>query len=246
MRLPKDIHVVISFCQFIYIPSIFSISDNRILCIYNYPIYEEVSLSSHDLILDEKKISRALTRIAHEILEHNSGAESLVIVGILTRGAPLAKRIATTIEELEGVKVPVGLMDIGLYRDDVLSSLDQPIVQRTEMLFDIVDRNVILIDDVLFTGRTIRAALDQIIDFGRPRTIQLAVLVDRGHRELPIKADYVGANIPTRREDRVVLEIKEKEGTDQVYVIRGKKKSRTTSKKKATKTKKKIGKGGSK
>jgi pyrimidine operon attenuation protein/uracil phosphoribosyltransferase len=174
-----------------------------------------------DTILDKKKISRALTRIAHEILERNSGAETIVIVGILTRGAHLAQRIAGIIEGLEGVKVPVGLMDIGLYRDDVHSKLDQPIVQRTDILFPIVDRNVILIDDVLFTGRTVRAALDQIIDFGRPRTIQLAVLVDRGHRELPIRADYVGINIPTSKTDRVVLEVLEKDGTDQVYVIRG-------------------------
>jgi pyrimidine operon attenuation protein/uracil phosphoribosyltransferase len=174
-----------------------------------------------DTILDKKKISRALTRIAHEILERNSGAETIVIVGILTRGAHLAQRIAGIIEGLEGVKVPVGLMDIGLYRDDVHSKLDQPIVQRTDILFPIVDRNVILIDDVLFTGRTVRAALDQIIDFGRPRTIQLAVLIDRGHRELPIRADYVGINIPTSKTDRVVLEVLEKDGTDQVYVIRG-------------------------
>ena len=173
-----------------------------------------------DAILDEKKISRALTRIAHEILERNSGAETLVIIGILTRGAHLAQRIAGIIEGLEGVKVPVGLMDIGLYRDDVHSKLDQPIVQRTDILFPVVDRNVILVDDVLFTGRTIRAALDQIIDFGRPRTIQLAALVDRGHRELPIRADYVGINIPTSKTDRVVLEVIEKEGTDRVYVIR--------------------------
>ncbi len=173
-----------------------------------------------DIILDEKKISRALARIAHEILEHNSGAETLVIIGILTRGAYLAQRIARIIEDLEGVKVPVGLMDIGLYRDDVHSKLDQPIVQRTEILFPVVDRNVILVDDVLFTGRTVRAALDQIIDFGRPRTIQLAVLVDRGHRELPIKADYVGINIPTAKTDQVVLEVKEKDGVDRLSIIR--------------------------
>ena len=173
-----------------------------------------------EMILDEKKISRALTRIAHEILEQNSGAETLAIIGILTRGAYLAKRIARTIESLEGVKVPVGLMDIGLYRDDVHSKLDQPIVQRTEILFPVVERNVILVDDVLFTGRTVRAALDQIIDFGRPRTIQLAVLVDRGHRELPIKADYVGINMPTAKTDRVVLEVQEKDGVDRLSIIR--------------------------
>ncbi len=173
-----------------------------------------------DMLLDETKIQRALTRIAHEILEHNAGAESLAIIGILTRGAHLAKRIAAIIEKLESVKVPVGLMDISLYRDDVRSKHDQPIVQRTDILFDVAGRNIILVDDVLFTGRTIRAALDQIIDFGRPKTIQLAVLVDRGHRELPIKADYVGINIPTAKTDQVVLEVKEKEGADRVFVIK--------------------------
>ncbi len=172
------------------------------------------------LILNEKKIKRALTRVAHEILEQNPDADSLVFIGIITRGAILARRVADIIKELEGVEVPVGLMDIGLYRDDVHSSLDQPVVQRTDILFSIVKRNVILIDDVLFTGRTVRAALDQIVDFGRPKTIQLAVLVDRGHRELPIKADYVGVNIPTAKEDKVVLEVTEKEGQDQVYVLR--------------------------
>ncbi len=174
-----------------------------------------------DIVLSDKKMHRAITRIAHEILERNSGPESVVIIGILTRGAHLARRIAAVIEEIEGVKVPVGLMDIGLYRDDVHSKLDQPVVQRTDILFEVRDRNVIIIDDVLYTGRTVRAALDQIIDFGRPRTIQLAVLVDRGHRELPIKADYVGANVPTAKGDRVVVQLDEKDGVDQVFIERG-------------------------
>ncbi len=174
-----------------------------------------------EVILDDKKISRALTRIAHEILEHNAGADSIVIIGVITRGAYLAQRIANIIERIEGVSVPVGLMDIGLYRDDVHSKLDQPIVQRTEILFSVVDRNVVLVDDVLFSGRTVRAALDQIIDFGRPRTIQLAVLVDRGHRELPIRADYVGINVPTAQADQVVLEMAEKDGVDRLSVARG-------------------------
>lgn len=172
------------------------------------------------ILMDEKKIKRALTRIAHEILEKNPDFESLVIIGIITRGAFLAKRIAAIIKELEGIDVPVGLMDINLYRDDVHSNLDQPVVERTDILFDIVDKNVILIDDVLFTGRTIRAALNQIVDFGRPRTIQLAVLIDRGFREYPIKADYVGVNIPTAKEDKVLLHVKEKEKSDKVSVIR--------------------------
>lgn len=195
---------------------------------------------NNDVILDEAKINRALTRIAHEILEHNSGAETVAIVGILTRGAHLAKRIAAIIEKLEGVRVPVGLMDISLYRDDVHSKLDQPVVQRTDILFEVSNRNIVLVDDVLFTGRTIRAALDQIIDFGRPKTIQLAVLIDRGHRELPIKADYVGVNIPTAKSDQVVLEVKEKEGTDRVYVVKnGKKAAKPT--RPSARTKKKGG-----
>ncbi len=174
-----------------------------------------------DVILDKKKINRALTRIAHEILEQNPDPKSLVVIGIITRGAHLARRIAAIIEELEGVEIPVGLMDIGLYRDDVHSKLDQPVVERTEILFDVVNRNVILVDDVLFTGRTVRAALDQIVDFGRPRTIQLAVLIDRGHRELPIKADFVGVNIPTAKDDQVILHTVEREGIDEVLIQKG-------------------------
>lgn len=191
-------------------------------------------------LMDEKKIKRALTRIAHEILEKNPDFKSLVFIGVITRGAILAKRIAKIIEDLEGISIPVGTMDIGLYRDDVHSSLDQPIVERTDILFDVVDRNVILIDDVLFTGRTVRAALNQIIDFGRPKTIQLAVLIDRGFREYPIKADFVGVNIPTAREDKVVLNVSEKDNEEKVYVIRGEK-----AKKEKTADKKKV-KGGKK
>lgn len=174
-----------------------------------------------EIILDEKKMKRAITRLTHEILEHNTDPKSLAIIGIVTRGAHLAKRIAALIKELEDIEVPVGLMDISLYRDDVHSKLDQPIVQATEILFELCDRNVILVDDVLYTGRTIRAALSQIVDFGRPSTVQLAELVDRGHRELPIKADFVGVNIPTARDDRVVVEVKEKDGRDLVYVEKG-------------------------
>jgi len=190
--------------------------------------------TDNELILNDKKIDRALTRIAHEILERNLGADNLALIGIYTRGAHLARRIATIIKNLEGVDVPVGFMDISLYRDDVHSKLDQPIVQRTDILFGIVDKNLVFVDDVLFTGRTIRSALAQIVDFGRPKTIQLAVLIDRGHRELPIKADYVGANIPTAKEDRVVLNVVEKEGVDRVYIERvgqaspGKKSARKT------------------
>jgi len=174
-----------------------------------------------EILLDDKKINRAIARIAHEILERNSGAESLVLIGILTRGAYLAKRIAAQLKEIEGAKVPVGLLDINLYRDDVHSKLDQPIIQRTDILFDVVDRNIILVDDVLFTGRTIRAALDAIVDFGRPRSIQLAVLIDRGHRELPIRPDYVGKNIPTSRDDRVLVRLNEKDDREVVVAVKG-------------------------
>ncbi len=203
--------------------------------------------AKNKIILDAKKIDRALMRISHEILERNTDIESIAVVGILTRGAFLARRIADSISEMENVHIPVGLMDIGLYRDDVHSKLDQPVIQRTDILFEVKDKNIILIDDVLFTGRTIRAALNHIVDFGRPRTIQLAVLVDRGHRELPIKADYVGVNIPTSRADQVVLEVAEKEGTDRVYVIEGEEdapadEKPATKKKPAAKTAKKGGK----
>ncbi len=179
-----------------------------------------MSKAKVETLMDKKGIARAITRIAHEILERNSGAESLVMIGILTRGADLARRIADKINAIEKVDIPVGLMDINLYRDDVHSKLDQPIIQRTEVLFDIVDLNVVLVDDVLFTGRTIRAALDQIVDFGRPRSIQLAVLVDRGHRELPIRPDYVGKNIPTAREDKVLVRTLETDDEEKVVIER--------------------------
>jgi len=170
--------------------------------------------------MDAKTIGRALVRIAHEIVEKNKGAENMAVIGIKNRGAYLAERVAKLIEKIEGVQIPVGLMDITLYRDDVQTKLEQPLVQKTEILFDVVDKVIILVDDVLFTGRTIRAALDQIIDFGRPKRIQLAVLVDRGHRELPIRADYVGKNIPTAQEDRVKVKIEEVDGEDSVSIIK--------------------------
>ncbi|MGB2769031.1 MAG: bifunctional pyr operon transcriptional regulator/uracil phosphoribosyltransferase PyrR [Candidatus Zixiibacteriota bacterium] len=172
------------------------------------------------VVLDAKTIQRALVRIAHEIVEKNKGAENMAVIGIQNRGAHLAERVAKLIEQIEGVEVPLGLMDITLYRDDVQTKLDQPVVQKTDILFDVVDKTIILVDDVLYTGRTVRAALDQIIDFGRPRSIQFAVLVDRGHRELPIRADYVGKNIPTAKDDRVKLKIKEVDGEDSVSVVR--------------------------
>lgn len=172
------------------------------------------------LVMDAKTVERALIRIAHEIVEKNKGAENMAVIGIKNRGEYLAQRVARLIEKIEKVQIPVGLMDITLYRDDVQTKLQQPLVQKTEILFDVVDKVIILVDDVLFTGRTIRAALDQIIDFGRPKCIQLAVLVDRGHRELPIRADYVGKNIPTAKRELVKVKIKEVDGEDSVSIIK--------------------------
>ena len=181
------------------------------------------------LIMDRKTIARSLVRIAHEILERNRGPKRMAIIGIKTRGAYLAERIANIIESIEKVKLPVGLMDINLYRDDVQSKRDQPVIQKTEILFDVVDKIIILVDDVLFTGRTIRAALDQIIDFGRPKSIQLAVLVDRGHRELPIRADYSGKNIPTSSDELVKVKIKEVDGEDSVSIVQNQRREKRRS-----------------
>ncbi|MCK5124942.1 MAG: bifunctional pyr operon transcriptional regulator/uracil phosphoribosyltransferase PyrR [candidate division Zixibacteria bacterium] len=181
-------------------------------------------------IMDGRKMSRAITRVAHEILERNGGAESLVIIGILTRGAVLAGKLAKIIKDIEGEEVKVGLMDINLYRDDVNFNPDQPVVRATDILFDVNDKNLILVDDVLFTGRTIRAALSQIIDFGRPKTVQLAVMVDRGHRQLPIRADYVGKNIPTAFEDSVRVYFEENDDVDEVVLYPASDK-KTTAKK---------------
>ncbi len=190
-----------------------------------------------ETILNQKGMVRAITRIAHEILERNNGAETLAIVGIFTRGAEIAKRIAEKISQIEGIDIPVGFLDINLYRDDVHSKLDQPIIQRTEILFDIVDRNIILVDDVLFTGRTIRSALDALIDFGRPRSIQLAVLVDRGHRELPIRPDYVGKNIPTSKDDKVQVRLEEIDNEEVVIFEKSGLKKKPTKKESGKKSK---------
>lgn len=186
--------------------------------------------TSKNTIMDQRKMERAITRIAHEILEHNAGPESLVIVGIITGGADLAARLVTEIKQIEKVDIPLGLMDINLYRDDVNFKLDQPVVHRTDIMFDIDGKNLILVDDVLYTGRTVRAALSQIIDFGRPKSIQLAVLVDRGHRQLPIRADYVGQNIPTQFDDEVQVHFTKKHGVDEVVLIPVAKKVRNTGK----------------
>jgi len=171
-------------------------------------------------IMDAATVRRAVTRIGHEILERNSGAENLVLIGIKTRGAPLADRIAAIIEQLEKVKPHVGYLDITFYRDDFQTAFEQPVVQRTEILFNITGITVVLVDDVLYTGRTIRSALDALTDLGRPRAIQLAVLVDRGHRELPIRADFVGKNIPTARDEQVDVRLKEIDKVDSVVIER--------------------------
>jgi pyrimidine operon attenuation protein / uracil phosphoribosyltransferase len=168
-------------------------------------------------VMDEAAIGRAITRIAHEILERNHGAADIAIVGIHSRGDDLAQRLVKTIASIEGVTVPVGSLDITFYRDDIGLNL-QPELQSTDIPFAVDGQNVILVDDVLFTGRTIRGALDALMDYGRPATVQLAVLVDRGHRELPIKADYVGKNVPSSRAERVEVQLKESDGRDAVVI----------------------------
>jgi pyrimidine operon attenuation protein/uracil phosphoribosyltransferase len=170
-------------------------------------------------LIDEVGVARTVTRLAHEILEHNKGCESIVIVGIRTRGDFLARRIAERIKVIEGKEVKIGVLDITLYRDDFRTRLSQPEVKSTNIPFDVFDKHIILVDDVLYTGRTVRAALDALMDFGRPATIQLAVLVDRGHRELPLRADFVGKNIPTSIDEEIQVRIREVDGEDSVLLI---------------------------
>jgi len=170
------------------------------------------------VILDSGGIHRAILRIAHEILERNQGTKNLVLAGIRTRGVYLAERLQKQIRAIEDAEVPLGILDITLYRDDLEEIGPRPAVRDTKLPYDVTGKIVVLVDDVLYTGRTIRAALDAMIDFGRPRAIQLAVLVDRGHRELPVKADYVGKNIPTSRDEEVVVRLKENDGKDEVVV----------------------------
>jgi pyrimidine operon attenuation protein / uracil phosphoribosyltransferase len=174
---------------------------------------------STKVIMDSETIARAISRIAHEILERNKGAKELRIVGIRTRGIHIARRIADEIDELEGIKPPLGTLDITLYRDDFRRRGDVPRVQKTEIPFSVEDKNVILVDDVLYTGRTTRAAIDAIMDYGRPVSIQLVVLVDRGHRELPIQADYIGIKVMTLRNENVDVRLKETDGVDEVVVV---------------------------
>jgi pyrimidine operon attenuation protein/uracil phosphoribosyltransferase len=172
------------------------------------------------VVMDADRIGRTLTRIAHEVVERNKGVGGLAIIGVRTRGVHIARRLATSLMEITGEEVPTGSLDITLYRDDLMRHAvgPQPLVRRTEIPFSIDDRKILLVDDVLYTGRTVRAALDALIDFGRPRSIQLVVLVDRGHRELPVKADYVGKNLPTSLEESVQVRLQESDGLDEVVV----------------------------
>ena len=176
-------------------------------------------MTTERVLLTAEDVRRALVRIAHEIVEANRGTENLVLIGMRTRGVPLARRLAAAIEQIEGASVPVGALDIGLYRDDLATRGTSVQVAPSDMPHDISGKRVVLIDDVLFTGRSVRAALDALIDFGRPQRIQYAALIDRGHRELPVRADYVGKNIPTARTDDVQVRLQETDGRDEVIVL---------------------------
>ena len=171
-------------------------------------------------IMTADEVRRATVRISHEIVEKQAGTEGLALIGIQRRGVPLARRIAAAIAEHEGVELPVGALDITFYRDDLSLVAQQPVVKGTEIPFDINDRTIVLVDDVLYTGRTVRAAMDALVDFGRPRAIRLAVLVDRGHRELPIRADHVGKNVPTSREEVVRVHLAETDRDEGVEIER--------------------------
>ena len=175
------------------------------------------------VVMDADRIGRTLTRIAHEIVERNKGTDDLAFVGVRTRGVPIARRLARTLREITGHEIPTGSLDITLYRDDLMRHAvgPQPLVRKTDIQFSIDNRKILLVDDVLYTGRTTRAALDALIDYGRPKAIQLIVLVDRGHRELPIKADYVGKNLPTSPEESVQVRLIEIDGEDEVVLETG-------------------------
>ncbi len=171
------------------------------------------------VLLTAEDMRRAIVRVAHEIVEANRGTEDLLLIGLRTRGVPLAKRLAAAIEQIEGGSVPVGALDIGLYRDDLKTRGTSVQIAPSEMPRDVSGKRTILVDDVLFTGRSVRAALDALVDLGRPQRIEFAVLVDRGHRELPIRADYVGKNLPTARGDEVRVRLEETDGSDEVVVL---------------------------
>jgi pyrimidine operon attenuation protein/uracil phosphoribosyltransferase len=175
-------------------------------------------LMPEKLLMASEDMRRALARIAHEIVERNRGAADIVLVGMRTRGVPLAQRLANAIQSYEGVSIPVGALDIGLYRDDISYLGLKPVTENTDIPTDITDKQVILVDDVLYTGRSIRAAMDALVDLGRPKSVQLAVLIDRGHRELPIRADYVGKNIPSSRDEEIQVQLEETDGIDGVTI----------------------------
>jgi len=170
------------------------------------------------VLLDEAAINRALTRIAHEIIEKNKGVSDLVLIGIKTRGIFLAKKLGERINQIEGCNIPIGELDITLYRDDLSEKGDQPFIKGSEIPFSIANKKIVLVDDVLYTGRTVRAALDAIIDLGRPQMIQLAVLIDRGHRELPIRPDFIGKNIPTAKQEVISVQLIETDQQEQVII----------------------------
>lgn len=176
------------------------------------------NLVEKHVLLDGEALRRALLRIAHEIIERNKGVEDLCLVGIRTRGVTIAQRLADNIAKIEGIRVPLGILDITLYRDDLSTLGYQPVIHGSEVPFDISDQKIVLVDDVLYTGRTVRAALDALIDLGRPKSIQLAVVVDRGHRELPIHADFVGKNVPTSRQEIVAVQVDDIDGADRVVI----------------------------
>lgn len=168
--------------------------------------------------MNPEEVRRSITRIAHEILEQNKGIQNLCLIGVRRRGDYLAMRLSEEIEKIEGTSPPVGFLDITLYRDDLTTIAHQPVIHKTEIPFDLNGKKVVLVDDVLFSGRTIRAAMDELIDFGRPERIQLAVLVDRGHRELPIRADFIGKNLPTSHVENVVVHLKDLDQEDSVFI----------------------------
>lgn len=170
------------------------------------------------VILNEEQMDRAIKRISHELMEKNKDLANAIIVGIRTRGVPIAERLVKAIEEIHGIKLPMGILDINLYRDDLTALTEQPVIHKTIMPENVKNKTIILVDDVLYTGRTIRAALDSIIDMGRPNSIQLVVMVDRGHRELPIRADYVGKNVPTSKREKIDVLLKEIDGVDKVVI----------------------------
>jgi pyrimidine operon attenuation protein/uracil phosphoribosyltransferase len=176
---------------------------------------------SEKVIISAEDMRRAWTRIAHEVIERNHGCEGLVLVGLYTRGVPLASRLAASIKGIEGVDIPVGAVDIGPYRDDLSYLQTPPSVRPNAIPDDIVGKRVVLVDDVIFTGRSIRAAMDALIDHGRPQHVQLAVLVDRGHRELPIRPDYIGKNVPTSKKEEIVVRLAEVDGRDEVVIVTG-------------------------